>query len=108
MAANRLPTFSVADLRKALADQPAILALEQPLNGSPLLLMATWLGRGSNSLKGDCHGAILRADIRTSEQGLVRDTNEPRSIRHSSRCTECDVKRNPKRIPQARQEAHLT
>jgi hypothetical protein len=30
VAANRLPTFSVADLRKALADQPAIHALELP------------------------------------------------------------------------------
>ncbi len=40
VAANRLPTSSVADLRKALADKPAILALELIRDGSPLLLMA--------------------------------------------------------------------
>ncbi|NKJ08300.1 DegQ family serine endoprotease [Rhizobium sp. SG741] len=39
VAANRSPVSSVADLRKALADKPAILALELIRDGDPLLLV---------------------------------------------------------------------
>ena len=39
VAANRAPVSSVADLRKALADKPAILALELIRDGDPLLLV---------------------------------------------------------------------
>ncbi|RSC30037.1 DegQ family serine endoprotease [Agrobacterium sp. FDAARGOS_525] len=39
VAANRSPVSSTADLRTALADKPAILALELIRDGSPLLLV---------------------------------------------------------------------
>jgi serine protease DegQ len=39
VAANRSPVPSVADLRKAIADKPAILALELIRDGDPLLLV---------------------------------------------------------------------
>ena len=39
VAANRSPVSSAADLRKALADKPAILALELIRDGAPLLLV---------------------------------------------------------------------
>lgn len=39
VAANRSPVSSVTDLRKALADKPAILALELIRDGSPLLVV---------------------------------------------------------------------
>jgi serine protease DegQ len=39
VAANRSPVSSVADLRKALADKPPILALELIRDGAPLLLV---------------------------------------------------------------------